>query len=134
TTPETGLALTNKKSLMIALLFAHFVVISCSVLVLGIPEAEREKPQQSKLLKIKAKVRARVSNTSRQQFKMGPIMQNHVLSYSLESPLGPGRLPGHLEGKPCASVQSSGCLGICCSFCKSSTSPNIFAYARKVYL
>lgn len=79
---------------MIALLFAHFVVISCSVLVLSTPEAEKEKPQQSKLLKIKAKVRARASNTRRQQFKMGPIMQNHVLSYSLESPLGPGRLPG----------------------------------------
>lgn len=42
---------------MIALLFAHFVVISCSVIVLSITEAEKEKPQQSKLLKIKAKVR-----------------------------------------------------------------------------
>lgn len=42
---------------MIALLFAHFVVISCSVIVLSITEAEKEKHQQSKLLKFKAKVR-----------------------------------------------------------------------------
>lgn len=42
---------------MIALLFAQFVIISCSVVVLGITGAEEEKPQQSKLLKIKAKVR-----------------------------------------------------------------------------
>lgn len=42
---------------MSALLFAHFVVTSCSVIVLNITEVEKEKLQQSKLLKIKAKVR-----------------------------------------------------------------------------
>jgi len=42
---------------MSTLLFAHFVVSSCSVIVLSITEVKQEKLQQSKLLKIKAKVR-----------------------------------------------------------------------------
>lgn len=42
---------------MSALLLAHFVVFGCSVIVLSITEVEQEKLEQSKLLKIKAKVR-----------------------------------------------------------------------------